>query len=188
MTEVDTLQCSGVLPQQDHIVMQHWRKNHKLFYSPILAEKIQKAAGVLMIAAALGLAVIAFVVESGSPTTLFAKVVLWGLGGIFLLAAVLGVSSVDPSSAATNFRGLLKEGCEILGLTPVELAESRGGRLQGLARLKLEGLADALVSTEKRYPPYHAERHEAKKCFEEAYRVFRALGLIEDTGYGPYFK
>lgn len=53
---------------------------------------------------------------------------------------------------------------------------------------KLKALARNLKELEKTTFAYDSQRLNVKYEFEQAYRAFLDLGLIEDLGYGIFFK
>jgi len=61
-------------------------------------------------------------------------------------------------------------------------------KLRQLVQTRLIFLARTLQAIETISPPYFKETVNAKNDFEWAYKTFLEAGLIEDTGYGPYFR
>ncbi len=56
------------------------------------------------------------------------------------------------------------------------------------ARTRLIYLAKTLLDLEKDNPPYFREVVMAKADFERAYRILLEAGLIQDVGYGEFFR
>lgn len=56
------------------------------------------------------------------------------------------------------------------------------------ARSRLIYLAKTLQEIEQHNPPYFREVVSAKADFERAYKIFLEAGLIQDVGYGEFFR
>lgn len=102
------------------------------------------------------------------------------LGAMFLCAVCL--------IAAGSLKWNLEKLCELLGCGPSALSMYGYSQLVAMGRRELKNLANKLVCVEQCTEPYSEERAKAKRRFEDAYWFFLEHHLIEDVGYGAFFK
>lgn len=125
-----------------------------------------------------GIAVLFFFGMAGSqeqPAWLFVS---------FGSALLTGVCFITAQSLRWNLEQLAK----LLECGPQALSLYGYSQLVAMARRELQNLANKLVHVEQLTEPYSEERAKAKRRFEDAYWFFLEHHLIEDVGYGAFFK
>lgn len=168
-----------------HFVLKQWTKKYRLRLSPVCCA----VAGVmlfwlLLAAAMLTLAVIAL--------TLFGIIGASVLSGTLQITVITALSALIVFQAAASrdeiLWSLISRTAQCVGTEPRELWFRDENNLRLLARLKLQSLAIDLETAEEKTPPLSKEREDARTKFQQVYAEACHLGLIEDTGYGRYFK
>lgn len=185
--DIKRLWRGEVLLPKEHPVRKHWDKTHGRFGRAI--------------ALTWAIAYTAVLLTTGSFVTfgVYMAYCLWlGHYGVFqpnpvLLAVTGGLCYLSIlvyglcSGPVDKFRSLIREACSALPMHHHEFAQAPPERLRKYAEIRLRGIT-ARAQAISALRPMTAEEEAVRNELRYTYNLFvHKTGILEDTGYRPYF-
>jgi hypothetical protein len=122
-----------------------------------------------------------FNAPAGTEISLFTKIWLISMG--FCTVAMFTFLFLQQGNYFALDRITLSR---TLKIEPDELSAMAESDLVAKAMTELKSFGRALVNVERTHGLYSPELVTAKAQFEQAYKICREFGLIEDVGYGKF--